>query len=397
MNYKRRERIRNGFDFGLKSRCFGSKGSAPAAPDYVGAAGAQGEAGKDIATQQTWANRPNQFSPFGSSTWGAQAQIDPATGKPVTSWTQEQQLNPLLQGTLDSQFGMQKGRSDLAAGQMGRVQQDLGQPFDWTNLPGMQGLSPTTKTSDEAGFSADRERYTNAAFDSMRPEHQRQEESARTRLANQGLTPGSDAYNTELERLAGTQANERWNAVNQGGVEQQRMQQMLMQQQGQAFGQESQQADVQNRQRQQAIAEQAQQRGMSLNEMNALITGQQVAPPQMPGFTSAQGSQAPNLLGAAQSQGQFGQQQYATDMQNQQNTTMGLGSLAAMAAMYFSDLRLKTNLRKIGAHRLGIGIYEFVMFGRRQTGVVAQELMQVRPDLVVRAPSGYLMVNYGEL
>jgi len=231
----------------------------------------------------------------------------------------------------------------------------------------------------------------------MRPEHQRQEESARTRLANQGLTPGSDAYNTELERLAGTQANERWNAVNQGGVEQQRMQQMLMQQQGQAFGQESQQADVQNRQRQQAIAEQAQQRGMSLNEMNALITGQQVAPPQMPGFTSAQGSQAPNLLGAAQSQGQFGQQQYATDMQNQQNTTMGLGSLAAMAAMYFSDLRLKTNLRKIGAHRLGIGIYEFVMFGRRQTGVVAQELMQVRPDLVVRAPSGYLMVNYGEL
>jgi hypothetical protein len=145
---------------------------------------------------------------------------------------------------------------------------------------------------------------------------------------------------------------------------------------------------------------------MSLNEMNALITGQQVGSPQMPSFTSAQGSQAPNLLGAAQSQGQFQQGQDQLNQQNNQAQMQGLGSLAAMAAMYFggsggaaafSDLRLKTKLRKIGVHRLGIGIYEFVMFGHKQIGVIAQELMQVRPDLVVRSPSGYFMVNYGEL
>jgi len=59
-------------------------------------------------------------------------------------------------------------------------------------------------------------------------------------------------------------------------------------------------ADQQNRLRQQAIAEQMQRRGMSLNEMNALLSGQQVAMPQMPSFVSAQRSETPNILGATQ-------------------------------------------------------------------------------------------------
>jgi hypothetical protein len=377
----------------------GGKGSSPPPPDYTGAAEATGDASKDVATQQTWANRPNQFTPWGSSTWNSQAQLDPATGQPVTSWTQRQQLNPQLQGSLDSQLNLQTGRSDLAGGMLNRVSQDQAQPFDWTNLPGMAAApTRTTEGGTEAGFSAERDQYTNAAMERMRPEHQFQEEAARTRLANSGLTPGSEAYNRELQRLSESQAGERWNAVNQGGVEQQRMQQMLLSNQGQAFGQNQQQFNSQNAARQQAIAEQAQQRGMSLNEMNALLSGQQVNPMQMPSFTGASMAQAPNYAGAAQNAGQYGMQAYQADLQNQQANMQGLGSLAGMAAMaYFSDRRLKTNIFRVGTHKRGVGIYEYDIFGHRERGVMAQEVLAVAPELVAVHPSGYLTVNYGGL
>ena len=54
-----------------------------------------------------------------------------------------------------------------------------------------------------------------------------------------------------------------------------------------------------NQVRQQAIAEQAQQRGMSLNELNALLSGQQVNMPSFPSFNVSQQAQAPQYLEAA--------------------------------------------------------------------------------------------------
>lgn len=69
---------------------------------------------------------------------------------------------------------------------------------------------------------------------------------------------------------------------------------------GQQFGLNQQAAAFQNQLRQQAIAEQMQRRGMSLNEMNALLSGQQVGMPQMPSFAAAQRSETPNILGATQ-------------------------------------------------------------------------------------------------
>jgi hypothetical protein len=70
--------------------------------------------------------------------------------------------------------------------------------------------------------------------------------------------------------------------------------------QGQAFGLNQAYANQQNTLRQQAIAEQAQRRGMSLNEMNALLSGQQVQMPTMPTFNAAGRSETPNLMGAMQ-------------------------------------------------------------------------------------------------
>ncbi len=62
-----------------------------------------------------------------------------------------------------------------------------------------------------------------------------------------------------------------------------------------------------------------------------------------------------------------------------------------------SDRRLKSNIKRIGTSPLGIGVYEYDIFGERQTGVMADELEQVKPEAVLTHPSGYKMVNYGAL
>jgi hypothetical protein len=75
----------------------------------------------------------------------------------------------------------------------------------------------------------------------------------------------------------------------------------------------------------------------------------------------------------------------------------GLGSLAGMGMMAFSDRRLKRNIVKRGQLASGIGVYEYDIFDRHEVGVIAQEVMMTRPDLVHVHDSGYLMVNYGGL
>jgi hypothetical protein len=55
-------------------------------------------------------------------------------------------------------------------------------------------------------------------------------------------------------------------------------------------------------------------------------------------------------------------------------------------------------VKRVGTHAdLGVGIYEYEMAGFAQRGVIAQEVAAVRPDLVKRHASGYLMVDYGRV
>ena len=64
----------------------------------------------------------------------------------------------------------------------------------------------------------------------------------------------------------------------------------------------------------------------------------------------------------------------------------------------FSDRRLKKNIKRVGTHPLGIGIYEFdYVWGEHATGVMADEVRRVKPDAVLRDASGYDMVDYSKL
>ncbi|NBW22981.1 MAG: tail fiber domain-containing protein [Caulobacteraceae bacterium] len=156
-------------------------------------------------------------------------------------------------------------------------------------------------------------------------------------------------------------------------------------------------ANYQNQLRQQAIAEQMQRRGMSLNEMNALLSGQQVAMPQMPSFVSSGRAETPNILGATQmgydaQLGAYNAQQAGLGNLLGAGAQLGaaylMGPAAGAAPFAFSDRRLKRNIRRVGTHAIGVGIYDYTMMGMPQRGVIAQEVQQVRPDLVKRHANG---------
>jgi hypothetical protein len=419
-----------------------SKGKAPPPPDYVGAAQLQGELSKEALNMQNYANRPVQNTPFGSTTWGTENVIDPATGQNVTQWTQNTTLAPGLQSALESQIGLQQGRSDLASGFMDRVASEYGQPFDWNNLPAMTsagtpaqlqtGLAdyvPGLQTNVApqgavGGFnfggpqmgvnfgnapalpqidSGYRDQVAQSLIERMQPQQDYSRKQLETQLSNQGFKLGSEGYKRALDDLAQRQAAERYNAFDVAGNEAQRLYGMQMgsrqqaineamgagnfanqaqsqlygqlmgqanlanQASQQAFGQNlsaaqfgnqalgqasaldigrmqaqnqaaqqqfalnQQYANQMNQLRQQAIAEQMQRRGMSLNEMNALLTGQQVGMPQMPSFNASGRAETPNILGATQMGYDAALGQYNANQAGANNLMGGLFSLGAGA------------------------------------------------------------------
>lgn len=72
---------------------------------------------------------------------------------------------------------------------------------------------------------------------------------------------------------------------------------------------------------------------------------------------------------------------------------VGGGLMGAIA----SDVRLKSNIKRIGTHKKGFGIYEYDIFGRHEVGVLAQEVEQVMPEAVTLHPAGYKQVYYAML
>lgn len=429
----------------------GGKGSAPAAPDYLGAATAQAQASERATTAQNFANRPTINTPFGGQSWQTGSAVDPATGQNVTTWTQNTTLAPGLQSALNSQIGLQNDRSQLASGFMDRVAEEYAQPFDYANLPNMAqanapaslgtsltDYTPGLTTSFNFGAplpqvdSSYRDTVANQLMTRMQPVHDYQQNQLETRLANQGFTVGSEGYKRALDELNQRQAAERFQALDQSGNEMQRLFGMQMQTANTGFNQNLQGAqfqnqalgqaaaldqgrmaaqnaamgqqqnlnqayvDQQNRVRQQAIAEQMQRRAMSLNEMNALLNGQQVQMPSMPSFNVSGRAETPNILGATQ-MGYDAQLGAYNAQQAGFGNLLGAGAQLG-SAFLFSDRRLKSNIKRVGTHpALGVGIYAYTMMGMPQRGVIAQEVQAVRPDLVRRHASGYLQVNYGGL
>lgn len=421
----------------------------PAAPDYAGAAVAQADSSRDVTEQQTWANRPTINTPFGQQTWDVTPVWDPSTGQYLNTWEQNTNLTPEAQSAVDSQMRLQQGRSGLAESLLGRTQEEYGDTMDWSKFSdlsqgpeanqydpenlqrsldtsGLQEVDPSQRYYKDAGDA-----IYNQFNDRAEPQFTRDTDSLRTQLYNSGLKEGDQAYDREMEKLRQSQNDARQQASYQAtigaGGEAQRMQgmdlgtraqqfgevqgsgafansasqQALAQKLGaggQQFGEQTSAANYQNQLRQQQISEEMQKRGFSLNEINAILTGQQVGMPSMPGFNSAQRSEGVQALNAADMTGQ-----HDLDVFNaQQQQTQGLMQGAAGAAMMFSDRRLKKNILKSHKDLDGIQWYRFHYKWQDDSeeytvGVMADELQALRPEAVKTNYQGYKMVDYALL
>jgi hypothetical protein len=158
-------------------------------------------------------------------------------------------------------------------------------------------------------------------------------------------------------------------------------------------------AGFQNQAVQQQLAQQMALRNQPLNEISALLSGSQVQMPQFQGYTGSTVAPTPYLQ-AMQAQDAAAVQRYGIAANQAASNMSGLYGLAGQlgsAAIFMSDRRLKSNITRIGTHPLGIGVYEYDIFGTRQTGVMADEVENVKPEAVLTRPDGYKMVNYGVL
>ena len=176
--------------------------------------------------------------------------------------------------------------------------------------------------------------------------------------------------------------------------------------QNQQYNQGLQSAQFGNTAQQQDLQQQLLLQNQPLNQILGLMSGSQIQMPQFQGYSGSNVAPPPIFAGA-QAAGQSAMDQYGIQSANVNAQNAGLygllgtaGGLAMMApagTFGFSDRRLKSNIERIGTHLLGIGVYEYNIFDRRERGVMADEVEAVMPEAVVLHSSGYKMVNYGML
>lgn len=489
-----------------------SSPDTPATPDYKGSAEATAAGSERVNTSQTFANRPNVMTPWGSQTWQPSAGVDPSTGQPVTQWQQNIKLNPEQQAALDAQTAISAARSNAAMSMMPQVVRNFGVGYGgggygiggfgsdnswqegnssgragvpqaaapapapnyggWATSGGSmvddgrggrvfkefsqqnmsagaqpvsavtpafggsatQGVQPTTSASG-GGITVDpnywRAAGQGAALGFQAPLQQQRQQQLETQLSNMGLSRGSEAWRNEMRNLqdqnmrdnlqafgagqseAGQLFNQALQANNQSlATQNQAFGQSLagaglgLQAQNQAFGQNLSAQGFNQTLRQQQIAELLQARTQPLNEMNALLSGQQVGMPQIPGAPQAGRAQGVDYMGALQ--GTYGAQMDAYNAANASsasNTQAGLGAAGLAAQILpklftFSDARLKENIAQVGELANGIKLYKYNFIGSSSTelGVIAQEVKEVMPDAVAVHPSnGYYMVDYNKV
>lgn len=232
------------------------KAKAPKPPDYIGAANATAAGNLEAARSATNANRVNQYTPYGSSTWTH----DPGDGNPDGGWSQTTTLDPVAQETLDSQMAMSRDYANTARTGFDRVRGLFENPaLDQSKLP--------TRAID-VGQTAQ-----NAILSRLRPQYDQQEEALRQRLANQGITLGSDAYSREMTQQQQGRTDAEMQAALQG-------------------------ISLDQANRTSALQEQAYMQDRPLNLINALRTGAQVQNPQFQQFAQQATTAGPDILKA---------------------------------------------------------------------------------------------------
>lgn len=335
--------------------------SPPPAPDYAGAAVAQGAANKEAAIAGNLLNNPNVNSIYGTQTWTG--------GEDGTRPTMTQTLSPEQQQLYMKQLQSKGLLADLGTQGATALQGVVGKSLDLSGAPAGGGSYENTRKS-----------VIHAMMGRANEDYNKQSDQSNSDLIAAGIRPGTKAYADRQQMIERARTDARSQAEVAGGNAA-----------SQAFTMDTQR-------RKDAIAELLAQRQTPLNEINALLSGSQVSNPfAVPGAAQNSNVSPAPVFGATQAQSQYDTGVYNAQQAQQNSNTNGLFQLGSMAASYFSDRRLKSNIVRIGTHPLGIGIYEYDIFGKRDIGVMAQEVLEVKPEAILPHPSGYMVVDYGSL
>jgi hypothetical protein len=366
--------------------------SAPAAPDYRGAAQETATGNLEAARVATAANRVNQVTPYGNLNY-AETGTD-SYGNPT--WTATTSLSDIGQQLLNNQNQASLGLGGTINSALGRVQSTMGQGFN-PNTPAIQyggqaptlgqvgqagqaqgmGNAPTLQTNLDYQGMEGWDKATGLLMNRLNPQIAQSEERLQAQLANQGIAPGTEAYNRAMQQqgqktndlltqaqLAGQnvqqnmfgQALQGGNFANQAMLGQNQAQgantqlsnqamqqnyanQLAANQQNnqamqQMFANQQAGANLSNQAQQQAYNQAMTQYNMPLNTLSALRSGSQVQNPSFVNSAQQATTQGADILGATQmgynaQMGDFNAKQAA--QQNLNSGLMGLGGAAMMA------------------------------------------------------------------
>jgi hypothetical protein len=383
--------------------------SAPAAPDYTGAAQATASGNLDAARAATAANRVNQVTPYGNLNYSING-ADPY-GNPT--WTATTSLSDVGQQLLNNQNNASLGLGSAINAQLGQVQNVMGQGFNPQTAPITTnvGQANLQTSPDYQGGMQGWDKANQLLMQRLQPQMQIQQENLDAKLANQGVVPGTEAYNRAKMSL-GMQQNDLLNQAQLSGLQ---AGNTLFQQglQGAQFGNTAQQqmlnnqlanANLGNAAQQQQFNQALTQYNMPLNTLSALRTGAQVQNPTFVNAPQQATTAGADILGATQMgyNAQLGASNAANAAQQGMNSgLMSLGGTLGAAAL-MSDIRTKENIELVG-NLNGLNVYEFDYKPEykdeaghgRFIGHMAQEVEMVMPMAVVTRADGIKMIDYG--
>lgn len=271
--------------------------SPPPAPDYTGAAVAQGQANKESAIASSRLNNPNVINPLGTQTWTEGESPD---ARPTLTQTYSPEQQALYEQSTRTK-GLLGGLGEQGATALGGV---VGKNFDLTGAP----PAPTAGGARQDAYDAIMSRVNEDTASAK--------DKQNSTLIAAGIRPGTKAYQDAMFAIDRGANDARQQAITAAGAEGQRDFTMGTQA------------------RKDAIAELLAQRQTPLNEINALMSGSQVSNPfAVPG--AAQNAQIPPapLYNAAMQTGQYNTDAYNTGVGQSNSMMRGLFSLGGAALM----------------------------------------------------------------
>lgn len=235
------------------------------------------------------------------------------------------------------------------------------------NLNNMGNYNFAISASDEARQRAEQSTYQSYT-DLMTPTFANQTNDLQTRLINQGLSVGSEAYQRAMTDLQNSQNS----ALNQAAY------------QSVINGQSAYSQSLNDQISAANFSNMAQS-----NYINQLLKALQNS---VSGYDNAMNQYS--IQNRAEER--ISNNQYKNE---QEQTGVGdnfINSAATAAIMMASDKNLKENLTPVGKLDNGLTVYCFNFKGSNisQIGLVAQEVQKLHPKAVAKGDDGFLKVNY---